>query len=440
MKNDRALALVLMIVIVGFLNADQNVMNSTLVLIEKEFQVNDAAIGLMGGLFTILGAFISIIWGYLADKRNRKQLFAYSILLGQIPCLLTAFARNYPQFFVLRILTGVGVGVSFPTIFSLIGDMYAEKERASAVTWMVTVIGLGQIIGQLLGGYLGPALGWRFPFIVSAVPGLVALPFFFFLVSEPKRGAKEESLQALFDSGAVYSRTMKLSDYRNFVKVRTNVYLFVQGLVGTIPWGAIPLFLVKFLNESRGFTIQEATTVFLFFGIGTTVGIILGGLWGGALFRRKPSWLPLLCSITTFAGALVGILIFVLPVGRNVVLTIALGLLASFIASVTNPNVKTMLLDVNVPENRGSIFSIFNLTDAAGMGFGKLIGGLLSVAVGTGAALTISAAAWVPCAVLLLLIAGFLDTDIAGMQARLATAATQGLARLARGSPEKYSK
>ncbi len=177
MKNSRTLALALMIIIVGFLNADQNVMNSTLVLIEKEFSVNDAAIGLMSGLFTILGAVVSIVWGYLTDKKNRKLLFVYSILLGQIPCLLTAFVQNYPQFFILRILTGIGVGVSFPTIFSLIGDMYGEKERASAVTWMVTVIGLGQILGQLLGGYLGPAFGWRFPFLVTALPGLIVLPF-----------------------------------------------------------------------------------------------------------------------------------------------------------------------------------------------------------------------------------------------------------------------
>ncbi|HTP59758.1 MAG TPA: MFS transporter, partial [Spirochaetia bacterium] len=156
MKTNRTLALVLMIIIVTFLNADQNVMNSTLVLIEKEFKVNDAAIGFMGLLFTILGAAISIVWGYLTDKRNRKMLFVYSILLGQVPCLLTAFSQDYTQFFILRILTGIGVGVSFPTIFSLIGDMYNDKERASAVTWMVTVIGVGQIIGQMLGGYIGP--------------------------------------------------------------------------------------------------------------------------------------------------------------------------------------------------------------------------------------------------------------------------------------------
>ncbi len=425
MKNSRTLALALMIIIVGFLNADQNVMNSTLVLIEKEFSVNDAAIGLMSGLFTILGAVVSIVWGYLTDKKNRKLLFVYSILLGQIPCLLTAFVQNYPQFFILRILTGIGVGVSFPTIFSLIGDMYGEKERASAVTWMVTVIGLGQILGQLLGGYLGPAFGWRFPFLVTALPGLIVLPFFYFFVSEPRRGATEESLKALIDGGYVYSRTMKLSDYRELFRVKTNLYLFIQGLVGTIPWGAIPLFLVKFLSEARGFTIQEATTVFLFFGVGATIGTIVGGLWGGALFKRTASHLPLLCSATTFAGALIAVVIFILPLGRNLPLMLILGLLASFIAMITNPNVKTMLLDVNVPENRGSIFSIFNLTDSVGTGLGKFVGGVLSVALGMGAALSISAAMWVPCALLLLAISYIFSGDIKKMQEKLRSAVSE---------------
>lgn len=425
MKRNRALALILMIIIVGFLNADQNVMNSTLVLIEREFHVNDADIGLMSGLFTVLGAVISIIWGYLTDKRNRKLLFTYSIILAQIPCLLTAFATDYTQFFILRILTGIGVGVSFPTTFSILGDMYDEKQRASAVTWMVTVIGIGQIAGQVLGGYLGPAFGWRFPFLLSAIPGLIALPFFYLFVPEPKRGASEESLKQLIDEGYVYSRTIKLSDYLELVKVKTNIYLFIQGLVGTIPWGAIPLFLVKFLNENRGFSIEEATTVFLFFGIGTTVGTIAGGIWGGKLFAKNVSYLPLLCSITTFIGTFAGIFIFIAPLGKNMPLTLLLGFTASFVSSITNPNVKTMLLDVNVPENRGTIFSVFNLTDSVGMGIGKLIGGLLSVTFGMTAALSISAATWIPCAVLLFMITYIFKSDIEKMQRKLKTAAKQ---------------
>ena len=182
---------------------------------------------------------------------------------------------------------------------------------------------------------------------------------------------------------------------------------------------------MKFLNESRGFTIEEATTVFPFFGVGTTVGTIVGGLVGGALFKRRAAWLPLLCALTTFAGAFLAVLIFILPLGKDLLLTVAFGLVASFVASVTNPNVKTMLLDVNVPENRGSIFSIFNLTDSVGTGFGKLIGGVLSVALGTGASLAISSALWIPCAVLLLVIVFIFAGDIAGMREKLRAAASQ---------------
>lgn len=425
MKSRRTLALVLMIIIVGFLNADQNVMNSTLVMIEAEFHVNDADIGFMSGLFTILGAVISIIWGYLTDKKNRKKLFIWSIVLAQIPCLLTAFVANYNQFFILRILTGIGVGVSFPTIFSLLGDMYEDKKRNTAVTWMVSVIGIGQIAGQVLGGYLGPAFGWRLPFLLTALPGLAALPFFHFLVPEPKRGASEESLRDLIDQGYVYSGAVRLSDYLGLIKIKTNVYLFLQGLIGTIPWGAIPLFLVKFLHENRGFTIEDATTVFLFFGVGTTVGTIAGGLWGGALFRKKPSYMPLLCSLTTFAGAFAAVAIFLIPIGRNMPVMILLGLIASFVASITNSNVKSMLLEVNIPENRGAIFSVFNLTDSVGTGFGKFIGGILSVGFGMTAALSISATMWIPCALFLFLISVILGADMAKMRGRLETAARQ---------------
>ena len=130
MKSERSWALVLMIIVVGLLNADQNLINSTLGAIEQEFKVTDADIGLMSGLFTILGAVVSLLVGFLSDKWNRKMLFVYSVLLSEIPCLLTAFSANYQQFFVFRILTGFGVGASFPVIFSFIGDMYGEKERA----------------------------------------------------------------------------------------------------------------------------------------------------------------------------------------------------------------------------------------------------------------------------------------------------------------------
>jgi predicted MFS family arabinose efflux permease len=82
-------------------------------------------------------------------------------------------------------------------------------------------------------------------------------------------------------------------------------------------------------------------------------------------------------------------------------------------------------LDVNVPENRGAIYSVFNLTDSVGTGIGKWVGGILSVSFGMTAALSISVIMWVPCAVLLLIMSYLFKADITKMHKRLELAATE---------------
>ena len=389
MKKRNILALVLMIIIIVLLNADQNSPNGMLREIEAEFHVNDASIGLMSGLFTLVGAAFSLIWGYLSDKGNRKMLFFYSVLVGQIPCLLTAFVTNYSQFFWLRILTGIGVGVSFPTIFSMIGDMYDEEHRPTVVTWITTAMGVGVILGSILSGYLGPAFGWRFPFIVIAVPNLIVLILFYLLVPEPQRGATEESIKDLVDQGYLYPKTIMWSDYLNLFKIKTNLYLFIQGILGTVPWGAILLFLVEFYHSNRGLSTEEATTVFAVFAIGNVIGTIVGGMAGGWLSKKKAAWLPQFCAVTTVLGTVTTLIMFIFIPERSFGATMALGFLASILVSLTGPNVRIMLLDTNVPENRGAIFSIFNLTDSVGTGIGKYIAGLLSVGFGLSFAINV---------------------------------------------------
>ena len=251
MENRRSATLVLMIVVVGLLNADQNLINATLGAIEQEFHVTDADIGLISGLFTILGAVVSLLVGYLSDTWNRKMLFVYSVLLSEIPCLLTAFSANYGQFFLFRILTGFGVGASFPVIFSLIGDLYGEKERAAAVAWMTTVMGIGQIAGQLVSGYLGPATGWRLPwgrpmnmYRVNPAPMNVvsaqncgSRPGLLFSSGPPARPPRivPATFPAPNSRNAVVAASMDrlLFSLRNFTMNRG---IAPQGIVPRIPW------------------------------------------------------------------------------------------------------------------------------------------------------------------------------------------------------------
>jgi len=111
--------LFLLVLMAVFLNADNLVLSPNL---------------------TVIGALVSLVWGYLADKGPRKLLFVLSIIIGELPCALTAFAQNYTQFFWLRILCGIGVGASYPIAFSLVADFFGEKERAKATGLVAAAI------------------------------------------------------------------------------------------------------------------------------------------------------------------------------------------------------------------------------------------------------------------------------------------------------------
>ena len=408
---NKSWVLFLMVFMAIFLNADNLVLSPNITAIELEFGITDADIGNISALFTVIGAIISLAWGYLADKGSRKILLLLSVLIGELPCLLTAFAANYTQFFILRILCGIGLGASFPIVFSLVADFFSEKERAKATALISGAIGLGSVLGMIIGGYGGAAWGWRVPFIIVSAPNFLFALLFWLSVKEPPRALSEENLREMIEQGFVYPRSIQLSDYKRLFTIPTNLLLFLQGIAGTVPWGAIPMFLVAYLQRVKGFDLTSATTVFMFFGLGNIVGIVSGGLVGGVLYRKAPSRVPLFSGITTIVGAGMAVVVFTAPLVSYWTI-VALGFLTAMMASLTGPNVKTMLMNVNVPENRGAIFSIFNLTDSLGTGFGRFVGGWMVQLLTIGPALAISSLFWLPCGVLLIMLVNRFPRDV----------------------------
>lgn len=408
------LIIVLMAINIIFLTADNNIIGAVLREVEREFGVDSADVGLISFFFTVVGAAVSIIWGYFTDKVNRKKLFALSIFVAEIPCALTYFAPNFTIFFILRVITGIGVGAAFPIVFSMLGDIFDKKGRTLAAAILTMCWGIGGLIGVLVAGYsLGAGLGWRLPFIMIAIPNFFFIALFYLLVAEPKQGAAEAALAELIQQGLRYPGRIRLSDYRRLVAVKTNVLLFLQGLAGNLPWGALFL-LIKYLQEVRGFDVNTATTIYGIFGIGGAIGGLTGGIIGGKLFIRQPSYQPLLSGISTLTGVvLCTAILFFVP--TDFLIVAVCGFFGAACASITGANIRNMLLSVNPPEDRGPIFSIFNLTDAVGYGVGQFFAGMLAVKIGTAYALGISFGFWVPCGILLLIASLYFNQDVRSM-------------------------
>ena len=89
--------------------------------------------------------------GYLADRWNRRKLLVILVLIGEIPCLLTAFAPDYQWFLVLRVLMAVSVLCAALAVFHAV----------STAVWPVP-LALGLYLLTSVGGSLYAAAIQRF--------------------------------------------------------------------------------------------------------------------------------------------------------------------------------------------------------------------------------------------------------------------------------------
>ncbi|TAL34568.1 MAG: MFS transporter [Spirochaetes bacterium] len=423
-------SVILLAVINLFLFADQNLMAPNLTQIAHDLGITDPAQRdtLLGGdisfVFWVLGGMVTLLIGYLTDLISRKWLFVITIIIGEIPCVLTGYVQNYDQLFWLRAATGIGIGGALPLSYSLIGDYFSANHRATASAWIGLAQGLGIAFGQLLAGFVGslPEYGWRLPFIIVGLPNFLLIAIFALTVTEPLRGSCEESLRDLIEKGMVYTGKINRSLYKDLFKIKTNILLFLQGIPGTVPWGVFFIFLNDFYSQEKGFTIQVATLIVMVVGGAAIFGAFIGGLIGNKLYNKNPRLLPLLCGTTTLLGIIPMFFLLNYPsqIGvenPSIILPVLIGFVTGFTITITGPNVKAMLLNVNAPETRGSIFSLFNLTDDLGKGFGPVIISGLIVAFGRLWAFNIANLFWLVCGVLLLVMIWTFPADEAKLNA-----------------------
>ena len=367
------LSLSLLFILSFFLFADQNLMGPNLSQIAAEFGFNDLERDIkLGGeislVFWLIGGFFTLFFGYFTDIASRKKLLIISMLFGEIPCFLTGFVENYQQFFWLRALTGIGIGAIIPITYSLLADYFPSNMRSAATGYLGLVVGLGIGGGQLLAGLTGPEYGWKISFIIVSVPNFIFLLLYAIFATEPARGKSDGNIN---DITKINSSIIK-----QLISKKTNILVFLQGIAGTVPWSVFFVYLTDYLAQDIGYSVQMASLVVFVIGLSAMLGGFAGGLIGNKLYNINPKYQPLLSAVCTFIGMVpTAFLINLSPVESNtsVIYPLVLGIFSGFFITITAPNMKAVLMNVNHPNTRGMAFSIYNLADGLGRGFGPFI-------------------------------------------------------------------
>ena len=351
-------------------------------------------------------------WGYGGDRGergSRKRLLLIGTVVWSSATLWTALAPSYAQVYLSQAVKAVGIAAIGVVGYSVITDLVPANRRAL----MLSVWGVSQGVGGGGGGaFLGSTVGaynWRLPFAVIAGAGfLFALLFLF--AYEPRRGQMEPQFADSIAAGHDYAYRIHPRDLRNILRVRTNLWLLLQGLVATVSFGAaiwLPrLFIARI--EALGYGLETATVVGNFISLVFQMGVyaaVLGGwlgdrwqrrnlrarAWIGAIgmlgaipFQAALYFLPIRGLTLTAAGEATGSSILwtvgetFLGIFRNGSLALAFGLALVSVAllSLDSPNRAALFAEVNPPEHRATIIGLSALLAGIGLSLGNYLAGL----------------------------------------------------------------
>lgn len=283
-----------LIYVVNYL--DRQILAILMPQIKVEFGLNFTEIGyLIGPAFAIVYAVLGVPLAVFADRFNRRNIIAASLAVFSIMTVLSSYARGFWSMAVARFGTGVGEAGTGPSINSIIADLYAPAERATALSFYTAGLNIGLLIAFFGGGWLAEHYGWRVAIVAAGAPGLLLVALLLFTVREPVRGLVEALPDT--DPPAFWSVVQTLWNQKSFRWMSIGTSFSSFGGYAAIA------FIPSFLKISHHMTPAEiGASLALLTGIPGAIGTYLAGVFADRFGQRDVRWNMYVPIIASFLG------------------------------------------------------------------------------------------------------------------------------------------
>jgi len=175
---------------------------------------------LAGGVFGLLGGYLTDLWG-------RRRVLTYSILLYAFSALLAGFSTSLSMLLFFRCLVFIGVCVEFVAAVAWLAELFPNRDqREKALGWTQAFSSLGGLLvglanvlaarfADLLPAIQGGHDAWRYTLISGVIPALPLILIRPFLPERPVWAEKKAtgtlrrpSIRELFSPALVRTTVM----------------------------------------------------------------------------------------------------------------------------------------------------------------------------------------------------------------------------------------
>jgi MFS family permease len=319
-------------------------------LIIDHFNIQPRQVGYLITVFTFPGILLAPVMGVLADRYGRKTILLPSIFMFGLGGFLCTFAETYYMLLIFRFIQGLGAASLGMINVTLIGDLYSDHRRATAMGYNASVLSLGTASYPAIGGALA-TIGWFFPFYLP----LLAIPVGFFVTFS----LKNPGVAGKRDLKTYFRKAWKTIN----VKAVWGLFL-ITILLFIILYGSYLTFFPLLLEQEFG--AGSLTIGLVMSAMSVTTALISSQL--GQLRKMFPARLILILSIVSYLLALIviayagswwmiGLGVFIFGLGHGLVI----------------PNVQTMLVGFASIHERAIFMAVNSMVLRIGQTLGPLV-------------------------------------------------------------------
>lgn len=340
---------------------DLSIMAIALLPLRTQWHLHAAAIGSLMGSALVGSLLGGVAGGLLTDRFGRRALLLPNIVLYVAGALISAVSLTLPMLVLGRLIIGLGVGMDYPLVATVIAEYSGDDERGNRFAWANIAWYVGALASTIVGLLLLPLgfVSWRIMFATAAIPALVLLWLRRHLPESPRWLARTGRIDA--------ARTAMAALHPGWVTARASAALASYGgaaqraaILLRRPWrgrlvlGLVPWFCLDVVGLGIGLYFPVvlrmqglATSNVAAAGINAIFLLIsMAGI--AFVLRRLDRWGRIYLQIAGFALMAGGLFLFAIGIANGSAAAVYTGAAIYAFGTGMGPAVTAMALSVEI--------------------------------------------------------------------------------------------
>jgi MFS family permease len=317
-----------------------------------------STIGIAGQLSTINSAteaIFSVVMGFLAIRFRHKPLFLAGVLLIAAAALGNFLAPTFLTMQIFFALEGIGTVLIAVTGITLLGDMLPSDRKSKAVSYTVSATFLSVTTGSLVIGYITSLGGWRYSFLLYALP-ISIICFALAYIGIPKA------------SQATPVVIRRESYFKGFKQVLLNKSAF-SCIVSQLPFvgSIVGIYVIAFYQYQFQISTSLASIILVVCALLMIIGSLVAGRIVNRFGRKRTTILCFLIDAVTLTA------VFQMS---NLWTAMIFNFVHVFFVGAAIASFNCLALD-QIPQSRGTMMSMTSLFGKIGNTIAAAVAGLV---------------------------------------------------------------